>query len=105
MSSAQSNQRESAPTEVCDRRESERFPPKSEPTYVWLTLDRRIRGRVIDESDGGIGIRVSNEFVFEPGFKVRVERDGERRTATIRFVRNRDNGEQHVGLSWDPMHD
>ena len=86
-----------------ERRSSKRHPPKVEPTYVWVSLDTRLRAKVIDESPGGIAIQVEgeNDGHFDVGFQVRVQHDETRKTAMIVYVSDPKDGVYRVGLSWD----
>jgi hypothetical protein len=92
---------EDASIKAADRRSDERYPPEVEPTFVWVAVDKCVRAKVIDESVGGIGLRVSTIEPFEIGFEVRVElSDGKRRTATVVYAKELDDGEYRLGLTW-----
>lgn len=87
--------------DAVERRGSERRPPIVEPTFVWVSLDRRIQGRLVDESDGGIGVLVPESAPFQVGFQVRVELAGEKRLAAIVYVNELEPGECRLGLEWE----
>ena len=86
-----------------ERRASDRHPPKVEPTYVWISLDKKYQARVLDESTGGIAIEVAgkNEGRFEVGFQVRVQHEQVRRTAVVSNVSDSDGDHFRVGLAWE----
>ena len=87
--------------DTVDRRGSERRPPLVEPTYVWVSMNRRIQGRLIDESDSGIGVLVSEAGPFKIGFQVRVELGDARRTASVVHVTELEPELYRVGLVWE----
>jgi hypothetical protein len=87
--------------DTVERRTSERRPPVVEPTFVWVSLDRRIQGRLIDKSDAGIGVLVSDCHPFEIGFQVRVELGDERRPAAIMHVTELEPDLYRLGLAWE----
>lgn len=85
---------------TADRRASERRPPPIDPTYVWVSLDRRIQARVLDRSAGGMAIIVEDGEPFEVGFEVRVELNNSRSTATIAYIREFGSEGFRIGLAW-----
>lgn len=90
------------PLDVAERRRSVRRPPLYSQATVWIGLKQRINARVIDESDGGVGLHLpAGHHHLEFGLKVRVEQGGTRRWATIRHISDNENGCLKVGLSWD----
>lgn len=90
------------PNHPTERRSVERHPPADSPTFVWISLDQRIRARVTDESSSGIGMIVPEQHLslFEAGFEVRIQREESRRTAIIAFKTDPQDGEFRVGLKW-----
>lgn len=87
-------------TDVVDRREEERYPPNTEPTFVWVSLQQRIQAQLIDESRGGIGVYVTSAEPFEIGFQVRVEFRQGRRTARIVYLESFGDA-YRMGLAWE----
>lgn len=83
---------------VDDRRKDERRPPELDPTYLWISMDKRIRARLVDESEGGIGLLVP--IAFEVGFRVRVDHRLGRRMAKVAHVSEVENGCYRLGLHW-----
>ena len=85
-----------------ERRTTDRLAPVVDPTYVWISVNKRIRAQVSDESDDGIGIEVDKEFYshFERGFQVRIQHGDLRRTATIAYVGDCVDSTFRVGLEW-----
>lgn len=93
------NLRESGPNER--PRLARKLP--LEPTYIWLSVDRRLRGRVIGESDDSIGIHVDGTYEegsLEVGFQVRVQNAQQRRTASVVYIRPDGDSGYRVGLKW-----
>lgn len=85
---------------AANRRGSERRLPEVEPTFVWISLDRRIQAQLTNESDGGVGLIVPSGEQFEIGFHVRVELYGRRRTAQVVYAERTASGDLRLGLEW-----
>lgn len=84
-----------------DRRTSPRYALSAEGTHLWLDDDYRIAVDIIDESNTGIGIRVPGDRSFELGPRIRVEYNGERRTATVAYLNlESETGFYRLGLQW-----
>ena len=82
-----------------DRRRRERMPALEEGTHIWLTGSRRVPVELIDESAGGIGI-VIPEASFNLGPLVDVDYQGERRTASVAYLKTNKDGGYRLGLEW-----
>lgn len=91
-----------ATTTTADRRTEERRPTEVEPTLVWVSIDARHRGRLVDESDQGVGAVVHCEDTneFEVGFQVMVELLGKKRLAEIVNVTEVSPIHCRLGLRW-----
>ena len=88
---------------IADRRKEERHPPEVEPTLVWVSVDRRHRGTLVDQSVEGIGAVVDCEDIsqFEIGFQVMVELLGKKHLAEIVNVAEASPGKCRLGLRWE----
>ena len=95
-----SNPDDARSADVRDRRRNERRPVFA-TAIIWLGVNQQIKVRVIDESERGLALHVPFEIPYRVGLKVRIERSGEKRWATIRNLTESDNGYLRVGLSCD----
>ena len=84
---------------IRERRDEVRTPPSNEPTYVWISLDQRVLGRLVDEAEGGIRLFVESDQGFQVGFEVRVQWEAARRTAHVAHIRQGEGG-YFIGLMW-----
>jgi len=86
-----------------DRRSSKRRNPEIEPTHIWISVEKSVKARVLDESDGGLGVHIedkSDAEFFSVGFQVRVEHLGKRRTASIAYLHTEYADGFRLGLEW-----
>jgi len=81
-----------------DRRRSDRTIAQ-EGTHIWLDDQRRICVELVDESSEGIGVLIPDmSFAFGP--RIRVDYNGELRTATVAYLNRTDDGQYRLGLEW-----
>ena len=97
---------ESSTTQLDERRKNPRRPPSFAQVFVWVGKKTRVKARVIDESDEGVGLHVPFGTSLQVGSKIRVEmgeatRWGTVRWATIRQVTDMQNGCLMAGVQWD----
>ena len=86
-----------------NRRQSKRQSPEIEPTHIWISVERGVKGRVIDESKGGLGVHIEDKTdaeMFTVGFHVRVEHLGKRRTANVAYLDTKVADGFRLGLEW-----
>ncbi len=86
-----------------ERRQAKRRSPEIEPTHIWISVERSIKGRVVDESEGGLGVHITDKSdaeLFTVGFEVRVEFLGKRRTASIAYLDSTVADGFRLGLEW-----
>lgn len=87
---------------LLDRRSSERLPPNVEPTYVWVSLDKRIKTRMMDQSEGGLGLIAPKRANYEIGFQIRVEMEpGIYRMGEIINIIEHDEENYRMGIAWE----
>lgn len=87
-----------------DRRSNERTAPVQEGTHIWLDDQRRICVELVDESCAGIGVLMPDmSFTFGP--RIRVDFNGELRTATVAHLNRTDDGQYRLGLEWVQVHE
>ena len=85
-----------------NRRESLRSPPTVDPTFVFVTLGRdHVKAKLVDVSEGGLGVLVSKRPPFELGCRVRVDIRGKCRLGSVVYIQSMEPDGYRLGLSWE----
>lgn len=82
------------------RRRFSRFLPDDPEAWLTTTKGLRLRGEVVNESYGGIGVTVDDPTGLEEGLEVDIHFAECQFEAVVTSLRRQDDGRYLVGIKW-----